>query len=179
MACISKLSAGFAYDCNTGNTGLYTAFIINRDDIASFAFDSTGPIVNTLTLNSGATAYRIDTPKRTLVMSESLKINEGAPNAFTHTAVLNVTKIQFASTLAGLITPTTNSPFVIATKDLTGITRLYGLYYGLYSTSIERSSHDNGGWYTITLATPDQAIGEDAITILSTLYDSLYAAANS
>lgn len=178
MACISKLSAGFAYDCDTGSTGFYTAFIINKSDIASFAFGSNGSAVDTLTLNSGTSAYRIDTPKRTLVMSESLKVNEGAPNAFTHTAVLNVTKIQFASTLAGLITPTTNSPFVIATKDMTGISRLYGLYYGLYATSIERSSHDNGGWYTITLATPEQTLGEDAITISGTLYNSLYAAAS-
>ena len=41
MACISKLAGGFAYDCDTGATGIENAFMVNKEDIASFAFDPT------------------------------------------------------------------------------------------------------------------------------------------
>ena len=177
MACISKLAGGFEYDCDTGSTGLLTAMIINKGDIESFSVN--GGIdykVIALTLNSGAKVYKIDIPKRTLVLSESLKTNEGAPNAFTHSATLTVTS-ALSDALYLALSAMTNGSFVILTQDLNKKTRVYGLYYGMSSSSVERSSHDNGGWYTITMETPEQFIGEDALQVGSTLYDTLYAEA--
>lgn len=177
MACISKLAGGFAYDCDTGATGLLTAMIINKEDIESFSITlEDGYKIYALTLKSGANAYKIDTPKRTLVLSESLKTNEGAPNAFTHSATLTVTS-PVDSALYYALSAMTNGSFVILTQDVNKKTRAYGTYYGMSPSSIERSSHDNGGWYTITMETPEQFIGEDALQIGTNLYDTLYAAA--
>lgn len=62
MACISKLAGGFAYDCDTGATGIENAFIVNKEDITSFAFDPTATlIVTSVNLKSGAKAFKIDT----------------------------------------------------------------------------------------------------------------------
>ena len=59
MACITKLAGGFAYDCDTGSTGIESALIINKADIASFVMASDGgPVVTGITLNSGASAIR-------------------------------------------------------------------------------------------------------------------------
>lgn len=177
MACISKLAGGFEYDCDTGATGLLTAMIINKEDIESFAVStSDGPKIYALTLKPGAKAYKIDTPKRTLVVSESLKTNEGAPNAFTHSATLTVTS-PANEALYRALTAMTNGSFVILTQEVNKFTKAYGAYYGLSSSSIERSSHDNGGWYTITMETPEQFIGEDAMQIGNILYSTLYEAA--
>lgn len=177
MACISKLAGGFAYDCDTGATGLFTAMIINKEDIASFSVNAgIDHKVIALTLTTGAKAYKIDTPKRTLVLSESLKTNEGAPNAFTHSATLTVTSAA-SDALYGVLEAMVNGSFVILTQGKDKLTRAYGLYYGMSSSSIERSSHDNGGWYTITMETPEQFIGEDALQVGTTLYDTLYSAA--
>lgn len=176
MACISKLAGGFAYDCDTGATGLESAIIINKADIASFSLTPETWLLSSLTLNSGTTGYRIDTPKRALVLSERLKINEGAPNAYAHSATLVVTA-DASPALRKAIAAMSNGDFVIITRDHKNFCRAYGLYYGMSANSIERSSSDNGGWYTIALETPEQFIGEDAIALSTEVFQSLYNAA--
>ena len=86
MACISKLARAIVYNCDSGATGLNSAIIINKADIASFSVDGSTMVVSGLTLASGAKAYKIDTVKRSLVLSTALKVNDGAPNANTHSA---------------------------------------------------------------------------------------------
>lgn len=177
MACITKLASAIAYDCDTGATGLVSALIINKADIASFTVTTPGMSVDTLVLTSGTKAYKIDTVKRSLVMSDTLKINEGAPNAYTHTA--NITLMGDNNTaVRNIKTAATNGSFVIlAKKQGDASARAYGLYYGMSATSADSSSHDNGGWTTLTLETPENVIGEDTLSVSDTLYNALYAAA--
>lgn len=179
MACISKLANAIAYDCDTGATGLVSAIIINKADIESYVVDSTDNAVTALTLVSGAKAYRIDTVKRSLVVSSTLKVNEGAPNAYTHSASLVMTRAADSSYRA-IRTALANGSFVVlaARPGIAGA-YVYGLYYGLHATASESSSHDNGGWTTVTLETPENVIGEDTILATKTVYDALYAAALS
>ena len=192
MACISKISSAITYDCDTGSTGLVSALLINKEDIASIAFDSENTtLVKTITLKGGTSAYKIDTVKRVLTITESLKVNEGAPNAYAHSATVVVTAPSVVtspvavSLFKRLINPVANGSFVILTqapKDVSaGLAknpcRPFGLYYGLSATAVDRSSHDNGGWYTITMATPERVIGEDALSLDVPAYEALYAAA--
>lgn len=177
MACISKLASAIAYDCDSGATGLVSALIINKADIASFTVTTSGMSVDALALTSGAKAYKIDTVKRSLVISEALKINEGAPNAYTHTANITLTGENSAA-IRNIKAAATNGSFVIlAKKQGDTFARAYGLYYGMSATAADSSSHDNGGWTTLTLETPENVIGEDTLSVGSSLYDALYAAA--
>lgn len=179
MACITKLANAIAYDCDTGATGLVSAIIINKADIASFTVDGVNNAVTAITLASGAKAYRIDTFKRSLVVSSTLKVNEGAPNAYTHSASLTITRAA-DSTHRALQAALTNGSFVVlAARPGVAGAYVYGLYYGLSATASESSSHDNGGWTTATLETPENVIGEDNILAIATVYDALYAAALS
>lgn len=181
MACISKLAGGFAYDCDTGATGLESAIIINKEDIASFIvapLDVVGSALalKDLTLAASAKAYKIDTPKRVLVVSESLKVNEGAPNMYKHSVALTATEDQnaaFVLKLQGM----PNGSYVVLTRGANKKNRIYGLYYGLSATSIEKSSADNGSWVSLTLETPEQFIGEDFLGLADELYTTLYNAA--
>lgn len=176
MACISKLSAGFAYDCDTGTTGITNALIINKEDISSATFESSAMVSN-LVLVSGTKAYKIDTPKRVLVITESLKTNEGAPNALSFSAAITITAPGNSALDLTVLQSLPNGSFVILTKEANGKHRVYGLYYGLSSSAYDRSTADNGGWVTVTLATPEQFIGEDNISIYSSVYNALYEAA--
>lgn len=177
MACISKLSGGFAYDCDTGRTGLNNAIIFNFEDIQSYTLDAKTSLVTDINLTGSAKFYKIDTPKRTLILTDALKTNESAPNALSFTAVLTVTALNdnVLRTYVSLGAP--NGRYVIFTKDLSGLCRIYGLYYGLSVTGYDRSSHDNGGWLTLTMSTPEQVIGEDDIQVTAALYDICYTAA--
>lgn len=178
MACITKLASAIAYDCDTGATGLASAIIINKADIASYTIDKNVE-VKSLTLASGASAYKVDTVKRSTTVSVALKVNDGAPNAYRQTATLTVMRNRGQSVYAALMYALSNGSFVILAKHGTGNGQcsVYGLYYGLSATSIERSSHDNGGWATVTLETPENVIGEDNLYITDAAYDALYAAA--
>lgn len=177
MACISKLARAILYNCDSGATGLNSALIINKADIASFSVDSSTMAVSGLTLASGAKAYKIDTVKRSLVLSTALKVNDGAPNANTHSA-----SIVFTDTIdvawRQVIQSFTNGSFVIIAKSV-GETfpRVYGLYYGLSATAMDNNSHENGNWTTITLETPENVIGEDSVAMTVADYDALYAKA--
>ena len=179
MACISKLANAIAYDCDTGATGLVSAIIINKADIESYVVDNKNNAVTAITLASGAIPLRIDTVKRSLVVSSTLKVNEGAPNAYAHSASLTVTRAA-DSTLRAIQAALTNGSFVVlAARPGVAGAYVYGLYYGLSATAVENSSHDNGGWTTATLETPENVIGEDNILAIATVYDALYAAAGS
>lgn len=177
MACISKLANAIAYDCDTGATGLASAIIINKADIASYVVESGTGTVSGFTLASGAKAYKIDTVKRSLVLSTALKVNEGAPNAYSHSATIVATGILDAKG-RGLMSALTNGSFVIMAKTNTlAAPRIYGLYHGMSATSVEQNSHENGNWVTYTLETPENVIGEDPVAITVEGYDTLYAAA--
>ena len=177
MACISKLANAIAYDCDTGATGLVSAIIINKADIASYAVGSNNMTVSQITLVPGAKAYKIDTVKRSLVLSTALKVNDGAPNANTHSASIVFTG-RAGSDWRQVMASFTNGSFVIISKPAQGTPpQIYGLYYGLSATAIDNNSHENGGWTTITLETPENVIGEDCVSLPVEDYDALYAAA--
>lgn len=178
MACITKLAGGFGYNCDTGATGIENAFIVNKEDIASFTFDPTAPsIVSALTLVAGAKTFRIDTPKRTLVVTESLKTNEGAPNALSFSASLTITAVNNFTLRTNVLRAMPNGSFVLFTKETNATYRVYGLYYGLSSTAYDRSTHDNGNWTVVTLETPEQFIGEDSLQVQQSAYAALLDAA--
>ena len=177
MACITKLASAIAYHCDSGSTGLVSALIINKADIAGFSLESGTMTVSGVTLAARATAYKIDTVKRSLVLSSSLKVNEGAPNAYSHSATLVYTGILDAAGRK-LVTALTNGSFVIVTKTATlAAPRVYGLYYGLSAMAIDNNSHENGNWTTFTLETPENVIGEDSVAMAVADYDALYTAA--
>ena len=177
MACISKLASAISYDCDQGATGLVSALIINKADIASSSVSETG-FVSGVTLIPGAKAYKVDTVKRSLVMSVSLKVNDGAPNAYTHTATIVDTGDPEGNSGRNKARAFSNGNFVIITKPVGRVYgAVFGLYYGMSATSSDFSSHDNGGWTTVVLSTPENVIGEDSLVMLGPDYDALYTAA--
>lgn len=177
MACISKLAFAIAYDCDSGATGLVSALIINKADIASFTVAAGGTVTG-LTLVSGAKAYKIDTVKRSLVLSTALKVNDGAPNAFTHTATLTDMTPATSGTHFNISSAMSNGSFVIISRPVGGTTAtVNGLYYGMSATAFDQNSHDNGSWATITLETPENVIGEDNLSMGSADYAALFDAA--
>ena len=177
MACISKLANAIAYDCDTGATGLVSAIIINKADIESFNLGANGAVL-AINLADGAKAYKVDTVKRSLVITSTLKVNDGAPNAFTHTATLTDMTNATSGVHFNFSSAMSNGSFVIVYRPVgTPHAVVSGLYYGMSATSFDQSSHDNGSWTTVTIETPENVIGEDNLSMAGDTYDALYAAA--
>lgn len=129
MACISKLANAIAYDCDSGATGLVSALIINKSDIVSFGMSSDGLGIVSLAIAEANRVFKIDTVKRTATASSALKVNDGAPNAFTHSVSLTITSAEEAvhSAISRAIS---NGRFVVLVKRASGLCQVYGLYYG-------------------------------------------------
>lgn len=177
MACISKLATAIAYDCDTGATGLISALIINKEDIASFNVDPSGA-VTALTLVGEASAYKIDAVKRSIVLTSALKVNDGAPNAYTHSANLTIMNNITGGAYSGISRAISNGSFVILAHPVaTNHAIVRGLYYGMRATAFDQSSHENGSWSTATIETPENVIGEDNLIMPQSVYGALYAAA--
>ena len=176
MACISKLIHAIAYDCDSGATGLVSAMIINKADIASFTVDQYGKVPG-LPLVEGAKAYKIDTVKRSLVLSTALKVNDGAPNAFTHSATLTYTGSGSDEAFTSFARALSNGSFVILARRVAGNVSVYGLYYGMSATAFDQNSHENGSWTTTTIETPENVIGEDNLIMSNGTYNALYGTA--
>lgn len=178
MACITKLAHAIAYNCDSGTTGISSAVIINKADIVSFTLAGATGVVSALTLASGAKAYKIDTIKRSLVVSTALKVNDGAPNAFTHTATLTDMTHATSRTHFNISSAMSNGSFVIISRRAGGTYAVVsGLYYGMSAKAFDQNSHENGAWATITLETPENVIGEDNLSMADTDYDALYEGA--
>ena len=143
MACISKLARAIPYNCDSGATGLISALIINKADIASFTVDTAGK-VPALSLVSGAKAYKIDTVKRSLVLSTTLKVNDGAPNAFTHSATFTYTGIDSDEVFVGISRALSNGSFVILAQPVGGNVNVRGLYYGMSATAFNQAAMKMG-----------------------------------
>jgi hypothetical protein len=176
MACITKLASAIAYDCDTGATGLVSALIINKADIVSFGMSADGQGITSLAISGANQVFKVDTVKRAATASSALKVNDGAPNAFTHSVSLTITSASEAvhSAISQAIS---NGSFVVLVKRANGTCQVYGLYYGLSATAYDRSTHDNGGWATVTLETPENVIGEDNLLVGSAYYDTLFSTA--
>lgn len=171
MACIKKLASALAFDCNSGTIGYASALYFNREDIASMAVSASNEV--TIALAGGSSAYKIDTVKRSLVISESLRVNESAPNGFSHEAVINI----FSKGNREVQNAIRNASIVLVARGNDGQIRVYGLYYGLKASASAESSHDNGGWSQFTMSTPEGVIGEDSLHMTAAAYETLYNAA--
>lgn len=171
MACIKKLTSALAFDCDSGTMGFKDALFLNSADIASFSVAGANQV--SITIAGGGKAYKIDTVKRSLVVSETLRVNESAPNAFSHEAVINI----FSKGDREVQNAIRNASIVLVARGNDGQIRVYGLYYGLKASASAESSHDNGGWSQFTMSTPEGVIGEDSLYMTAAAYETLYNAA--
>ena len=171
MGCLSKISQAIAFDCVTSN-GLVQAVMINKDDIISWSV--TGDEVTVITLIGGGKGVQITTNKRSLIASETLRVNDVAPNGFTHELTVAVFDQKLYASIANQLA---NGNVIVLTKAAAGtdfVYRAYGMAWGLMATSSARTSHENGGVGTFTMSTPDSVVGEDALTVKGALFDTLY-----
>ena len=171
MGCLSKISQAISFDCVTSN-GLVQAVMINRDDVMSWSL--TGDEVSAIALVGGGKGVQIATTKRSLIASETLRVNDIAPNGFTHELTVAVFDQKLYASIANQLA---NGSVIVLTKAAAGtdfVYRVYGMEWGLVATSSTRTSHENGGVGTFTMSTPDGVVGEEALTVKDALFDTLY-----
>lgn len=175
MACIRTLNRAITYDCQPGSVGIAEMYLINFDDVTSATLD----INNTLTavtLRTGAKTVPVECYKNGAKFTEALKLSDVSAGLdqsvmFTaYTKSIPYTNYIMAALLSGR--------FIAAIKfnDINASPIVAGLKCGLEISQADTDSNAAGGFTTITIKTPDDARGENRITITQAVWAAITAA---
>lgn len=171
MGCISKLNKAILANCENGAAGIEEMVLINSTDVSAIAVNA-GVVTITLT-DKGVLVEGL---KKAINATEELKTNDNAPTALTQSVMFTVYNKD--SNAAVIVNTILNGRFLaIAKMKESGVYRAYGVTYGMESSAVSEDANANGGYTTITLATPENALGEMRLTLTKAHYDSIRAAA--
>lgn len=175
MACIKTLNKAITYDCQPGSVGIAEMYLINYDDVTTTTVDASNQIT-ALSLKSGAKTIPVEAYKNGAKLTESLKLSDvsvGLDQSIMFT-LYDKTTANANLIMAALL----SGRFVAAVKlnDINAAPLLVGYKCGLEISQADTDSSAAGGFTTITIKTPDDARGENRITIDSAAWTTIAAA---
>jgi len=175
MACIKALNKAITYACQPGSVGIAEMYLINFDDVTSATVDGNNSIT-AIALKSGAKTVPVECYKNGAKLTEALKLSDvsaGLDQSVMFT-VYNKSTPDVNTILAALL----SGRFMAAIKlnDINSTPIMAGYKCGLEISQADTDSSANGGFTTVTIKTPDDARGENRITIASAAWTTIAAA---
>lgn len=175
MACIKTLNKAITYDCQPGSVGIAEMYLINFDDVTATTVDGNNSIT-AITLKSGAKTVPVEAYKNGAKLTEALKLSDvsaGLDQSIMFT-LYDKTTANANLIMAALL----SGRFMAAVKlnDINAAPLLVGYKCGLEISQADTDSSAAGGFTTVTIKTPDDARGENRISIASAAWTTITAA---
>lgn len=175
MACIKTLNKAITYACQPGSVGIAEMYLINFDDVTTATVDASNQIT-ALSLKSGAKTIPVEAYKNGAKLTEALKLSDvsaGLDQSIMFT-LYDKTTANANLIMAALL----SGRFMAAVKlnDINASPLLVGYKCGLEISQADTDSSAAGGFTTVTIKTPDDAGGENRITIASAAWTTVAAA---
>lgn len=175
MACIKTLNKAITYDCQPGSVGIAEMYLINFDDVTAATVDGNNSIT-AIKLKSGAKTIPVEVYKNGAKLTEALKLSDvsaGLDQSVMFT-IYNKNGFVVNTIMSALL----SGRFMAAIKlnDITAAPIMAGYKCGLEISQADTDSNAAGGFTTITIKTPDDAIGENRISIASAAWTTIAAA---
>lgn len=175
MACIKTLNKAITYACQPGSVGIAEMYLINFDDVTSATVDGNNSIT-AITLKSGAKTVPVECYKNGAKLTEALKLSDvsaGLDQSVMFT--LYNKNLTDANAILGALL---SGRFMAAIKlnDINASPVMAGLKCGLEISQADTDSSVNGGFTTVTIKTPDDARGENRVTLTTTAWNVITAA---
>lgn len=175
MACIKTLNKAITYDCQPGSVGIAEMYLINFDDVTAATIDVNN-YITAVTLKSGAKTVPVECYKNGAKFTEALKLSDvsaGLDQSIMFT-IYDKTTARATVIMAALL----SGRFMAAVKlnDINAAPLLVGFKCGLEISQADTDSSAAGGFTTITIKTPDDARGENRITMDSAAWTTITAA---
>ena len=166
MACIKTLNKAITYACQAGSVGIAEMYLINFDDVTGGTVDGANHMT-AITLKSGAKTVPVECYKNGAKLTEALKLSDvsaGLDQSIMFT-LYDKTTAKANLIMAALL----SGRFMAAVKlnDINAEPLLVGYKCGLEISQADTDSNAAGGFTTVTIKTPDDARGENGITITS------------
>nr|DAO30819.1 MAG TPA: hypothetical protein [Caudoviricetes sp.] len=175
MACIKTLNRAITYDCQPGSVGIAEMYLINFDDVTSTTVDVSNQIT-ALSLKSGAKTIPVEAYKNGAKLTEALKLSDvsaGLDQSIMFTLYDKTTanaNLIMAALLSGRFTA------AVKLNDINAAPLLVGYKCGLEISQADMDSSANGGFTTVTIKTPDDARGENRVTLSAAAWTAITAA---
>lgn len=175
MACIKTLNKAITYDCQPGSVGIAEMYLINFYDVTFATVDGNNSITD-ITLKSGAKTVPVECYKNGAKLTEALKLSDvsaGLDQSVMFT--LYNKNLTNANAILGALL---SGCFMAAIKlnDINASPVMAGLKCGLEISQADTDSSANGGFTTVTIKTPDDARGENRVTLTTAAWNVITAA---
>lgn len=174
MACIKKLGSDITYACEAladmGGTGeIDEAIIINSSDISTIS-ESGGE--GTITMLTGKKGYVANSVNNSIMYQDAIKVNDTTPPGEDQSVVLKVLRQGGSTAYRTVIGQLLGGNFRVALKSKSGNYYLAGAFCGLEASDLATDS-STGGISTVTLKTPEAAMGDKLLALTKADYDGL------
>lgn len=175
MACIKTLNKAITYDCQPGSVGIAEMYLINFDDVTAATIDAANHMT-TITLASGAKTVPVECYKNGAKYTEALRLSD--VSAGLDQSVMFTLYNKQVTVAPVILSALLSGRFMAAIKfnDINATPVIAGLKCGLEISQADTDSSAAGGFTTITIKTPDDARGENRITIASAAWTTITAA---
>ena len=176
MACIKTLNKAITYACQPGSVGIAEMYLINFDDVTGGTVDPATGILSGVTLKSGAKTIPVECYKNGAKLTEALKLSD--VSAGLDQSVMFTIYGKSVPDIGTIMAALLSGRFMAAIKlnDINSTPILAGYKCGLEISQADTDSNAAGGFTTITIKTPDDARGENRITIASAAWTTIAAA---
>lgn len=175
MACIKTLNKAITYDCQAGSVGIAEMYLINFDDVTTSTVDASNQIT-ALSLKSGAKTIPVEAYKNGAKLTEALKLSD--VSAGLDQSIMFTLYDKTTANANLIMSALLSGRFMAAVKlnDINAAPLLVGYKCGLEISQADTDSSAAGGFTTVTIKTPDDARGENRITIASAAWTTITAA---
>jgi hypothetical protein len=175
MACIKTLNKAITYDCQPGSVGIAEMYLINFDDVTSATVDGYNSLTD-ITLKAGAKTIPVECYKNGAKLTETLKLSD--VSAGLDQSVMFTIYNKYGYRINTVVSALLSGRFMAAIKlnDINAVQTMVGLKCGLEISQADMDSNAAGGFTTITIKTPDDARGENRISIASAAWTTITAA---
>ena len=175
MACIKTLNRAITYACQPGSVGIAEMYLINFDHVITTTVDASN-LVTAITLAGSAKTIPVECYKNGAKLTEALKLSDvsaGLDQSIMFT-LYDKTTANANLIMAALL----SGRFMAAVKlnDINAEPLLVGYKCGLEISQADTDSSANGGFTTVTIKTPDDARGENRVTVYTEAWNIITAA---
>ena len=166
MACIKTLNKAITYACQPGSVGIAEMYLINFDDVTSGTVDGANHMT-AITIKSGTKTVPVECYKNGAKFTEALKLSD--VSAGLDQSVMFTIYGKSVPDIGTIMAALLSGRFMAAIKlnDINSTPIMAGYKCGLEISQADTDSNAAGGFTTITIKTPDDARGENGITITS------------
>lgn len=175
MACIKTLNKAITYACQPGSVGIAEMYLINYDDVTAGTVDGANHMT-AITLKSGTKTVPVECYKNGAKFTEALKLSD--VSAGLDQSVMFTIYRKSVPDIGTIMAALLSGRFMAAIKlnDINSTPIMAGYKCGLEISQADTDSNAAGGFTTITIKTPDDARGENRITIASAAWTTITAA---